>query len=159
MAGWETIDDDMDDILLSAVKAKKAKRHRRLEADKKPKTRPSRLLLLSSNVLLFLFSSAEAVLLLISFSVAAFKGRDWIAGAEQILPFIGAAVAYAWVSIKMQRSSPDAVATSILFRLLSAISLVFSMCILVSALVGAFTGEYIKIFVSPASVPGMVHKI
>lgn len=141
MAGWETIDDDMDDVLLCAVKAKRAKRRRKLEANKKPKTRPRRLLLLSSNILLLLLSITEAVLLLIFFSAAASNRHARTAAAEQILPFIGAALAYAWVSIRVHQSSPDAVATSILFRLVSAVSLVLSILILVSALIGAYTGK------------------
>lgn len=128
MAGWGTIEDDMDDILLAAVKAKKARRRRRQDKEQKPKTRPRKMLLLFSNIALLLLTLVDGFAYALSRSIAA-RSVGWTPDLLELAPVIGAGIAYAWYSVKIQRLSPDAVATSILLKVTSAISLACNLSV------------------------------
>lgn len=128
MAGWGTIEDDMDDLLLAAIKANKARRRRRQDKEQKPKTRPRKMLLLFPNIALLLLTLVDGFIYALSWSTAA-RSVVWTSDLIELAPVIAAGIAYAWYSVKIQRLSPDAVATSILLKVVSAISLACNLSV------------------------------
>lgn len=129
MAGWDTIDQDMEDMHLAAVEAKKATRRRRLENTRKPKTRPRKMLLLFSNIALLLLSLVDGLVAAL-FSTVAARSAGWGAMTAESFPVLGAVVAYGWYSMKIQQMSADAISPSILLKVASSISLVLTLSIL-----------------------------
>lgn len=129
MAGWGTIEDDMEDMLLSAVNAKKARRRRRLENKQIPKTRPRKVLLLYSHIALFLLSLLDG-LIIVTFPSVPDRSTGINVETSALFPVLGAAIAYGWYSFKIQQSPSDRIASSILVKVASAISLVLTLSML-----------------------------
>lgn len=128
MAGWQAIDDEMEDLLLTTVKAKRARRRRKQNADKKLKTRPRKWYFLLANIALLMLSLVEGIVFTIFTSVAARSAKQSNSRSE-LFPAVAAVAAYAWYSIKIRGKTTEAVAASILLKTAVGISLLLNLAI------------------------------
>lgn len=125
MSGWATIDDDVDDLLLASVKAKRARRKRKLAAEQGPKTRPRKWLLITPLVALALASCIDALILTLTTESYTFITLQ----IDAVWPTVLALSSYAAYAVKYQLWSPDELGGSMLLKGVCALSVVFYVSI------------------------------